>query len=230
MLDTAAAEKVTGKMREAGVEILTGEEIALIRENGEVVLRSGGTRTCDLVIFGKGVKPTLSFLTDSGIAAEHGIVVDERQETSIPGIYAAGDAAQTLDVVYGEDHINALWPVAVEQGRVAALNMAGISASYPGSPVRNILRVFGVSVFAAGAGRAEKGYEIRTLEGPGFYHKIVLDKGIFKGFIFVGEVRSEGLYTSLIGMKADVSAYAESLLRGSYGYSRHLARACRQVV
>jgi NADPH-dependent 2,4-dienoyl-CoA reductase/sulfur reductase-like enzyme len=229
MLDTPAAKKVAGKMREAGVEILTGEEVALIRENGEVVLRSGGTRTCDLVIFGKGVKPALSFLADSGIAAEQGIVVDERQETNIPGIYAAGDAAQTRDIVYGEDRVNALWPVTVEQGRVAALNMAGIPAGYPGSLARNILKVFGVSVFAAGAGRAEKGYEIRTLEGPGFYHKIVLDKGILKGFIFIGEARNEGLYTSLIGMKADVSAYAGSLLRGSYGYSRHLARACRHV-
>jgi nitrite reductase (NADH) large subunit len=229
MLDASAAEKVAGKLREAGVEILTGEEVALIRENGEVILRSGGTRTCDLVIFGKGVKPALSFLAGSGIAAEQGIVVDERQQTNIPGIYAAGDAARTRDVVSGEERVNALWPVAVEQGRVAALNMAGIPAIYQGSLARNTLNVFGVSVSAAGAGRAEKGYEIRTLEGPGFYRKIVLDKGILKGFIFVGEARNEGLYTSLIEMKADVSAYAGSILRGSYGYSRQLARACRHV-
>jgi len=85
----------------------------------------------------------------------------------------------------------------------------------------------GSSVYSAGAGRAEKGYEIRTLEGPGFYRKIVLDGGILKGLIFVGEMRNEGLCNSLIGMKVDVSAYVGSLLRGSYGYSRHLARACR---
>lgn len=230
MLDPAAAKKVAAKMKEAGVEILTGEEIVLIRENGEVVLRSGGTRMCDLVIFGKGVKPSLSLLKESGIVAKQGIVVDERQETNIPGIYAAGDAAQTRDVVYGEERVNALWPVAVEQGRIAALNMAGIPAGYPGSLARNILKAFGISVFSAGAGRAEKGYEILTQEGPGFYRKIVLEKGILKGLIFVGEARNEGLYTSLIEKRADLSAYAGSLLSGSYGYARHLARACHLVV
>lgn len=224
MLDPPAAEKVAEKIREAGVEILTGEEIVLIRENGEVVLRSGGIRTCDLVIFGKGVKPERSFLAGSGIAVEQGIAVDGGQQTNIPGIYAAGDVAQTRDLVHGEGRVNALWPVAVEQGRVAALNMAGLPAGYPGSLGRNILKAFGISIFAAGAGQAEKGHEIRTQEGPGFYHKIVLDRGILKGLLFVGDVRNEGLYTSLVGMKADVSACAGSLLRGSYGYARHLGR------
>jgi NADPH-dependent 2,4-dienoyl-CoA reductase/sulfur reductase-like enzyme len=229
MLDAPAAGVVAGKLREEGVEILTGEDIAMIRENGEAVLRSGGTRACDLVIFGKGVKPTVAFLAGSGIAVEQGIVVDERQETNIPGIYAAGDAARTRDIVHGDSRVNALWPAAVEQGRVAALNMAGVPAAYPGSLARNILRVFGVSVYSAGAGRAEKGYEIRTMEGPGLYRKIVLDGGVLKGLIFIGEVRNEGLYASLIGKGADVSAYAGSLLQGSYGYSRHLARACRHA-
>jgi nitrite reductase (NADH) large subunit len=229
MLDASAAGWLAGKLRGQDIEILTGEEIASIQENGEVALRSGKTRSCDLVIFGKGVKPDVPFLAGSGIATLQGIAVDERQETNVPGIYAAGDAAQSRDIVSGEMRVNALWPVAVEQGRVAALNMAGIPAIYPGSLSRNILRVFGVSVFTAGAGCAEKGFEIRTAKGEEFYRKIVLDQGILKGFIFLGEVRNEGLYSSLIARKADVSDYAESLLKGSYGYARYLARACHQV-
>ncbi len=182
------------------------------------------------MIFGKGVHPCLDFLEGSGIAVGRGIVVDERQETSVPGVYAAGDVAETMDIIHGDRRVNALWPLAVEQGRVAALNMAGIPATYPGALARNILRVFGVSILAAGAGRAEQGYEIMTEQGPDFYHKIVLDKGLLKGFIFVGEVRNEGLYTGLIKRKTDVSAYAGSLLRGSYGYSRHLARSMKTGV
>ncbi len=229
MLDTPAAEWFAEKLRGQGIEILTGEDIVGIRENGAVDLRSGETRTCDLVIFGKGVKPYVPFLDGSGIKAPQGIVVNERQETSVPGIYAAGDAIQSREIVSGEMRVNALWPVAVEQGRVAALNMAGVPTTYPGSLARNILRVFGISVFTAGAGRAEQGYEIQTVAGPDFYRKIVLDHGILKGLIFLGEVRNEGFYSSLIGKKADVSAYAGSLLKGNYGYARHLARVCHQA-
>lgn len=228
MLDTPAADWLAGKLREQGIEILTGEELVSIRENGEVALRSGGTRSCDLVIFGKGVKPDIPFLAGSGIVAAQGIVVNERQQTKIPGIYAAGDAVQGRDIISGEMRVNALWPVAVEQGRVAALNMAGVPAIYPGSLSRNILRVFGVSVFTAGAGCAEKGFEVRTAQEAGFYRKIVLDRGILKGLIFLGEGRNEGLYSGLIGRKADVSDCAESLLKGSYGYARYLAKAYHQ--
>ena len=229
MLDVPAAEWLAGKLRGQGIEILTGEEIVSIRKNGEVALRSGGTRTCDLVIFGKGVKPDIPFLTGSGIATLQGIIVNEKQETNVPGIFGAGDAVQSRDIVSGEMRVNALWPVALEQGRVAALNMAGLSAIYPGSLTRNILRVFGVSVFVAGAGRAGRGYEIRTADGPDFYRKIVMDQGTLKGLIFLGEVRNEGFYSNLIGRNADVSDYVESLLKGSYGYARHLARVCHQA-
>jgi len=229
MLDTPAAEWITGKLRSQGIEILIGEDIAGIRENGLVELRSGGTRTCNLVIFGKGVKPDIPFLSGSGIEIQRGIVVNERQETNVPGIYAAGDAVQGREIVSGEMRVNALWPVAVEQGRVAALNMAGIPAAYPGSLARNILRVFGLSIFTAGEGRAEKGFEIRTVEGPDFYRKLVLDQGILKGLIFLGEVINEGFYSNLIGRKTDVSAYAGSLLKGSYGYARHMALVSHQT-
>ena len=228
MLDGPAAERVVGILRSQGIEILTGDQIVRIRESGEVLLKSGLSRACDLVVFGKGVKPTLSCLAGSGIAVQEGIVVDERQETAVPGVFAAGDAVQSRDVVYGEGRVNALWPVAVEQGRVAALNMAGVPASYPGSLSRNILRVFGLSIFTAGAGREEKGYEVRRLEGPDFHRKIVLDKGVLKGLIFIGEARNEGLYTALIRQGVDVSPFAGSLLRAGYGYCRHLARVTKR--
>jgi nitrite reductase (NADH) large subunit len=228
MLDRPAAGRVARVLRSQGIEILTGEQIVRIDQSGEVFLKSGGSRLCDLVIFGKGVKPALACLAGSGIAVEEGIVVDDRQETSVPGIFAAGDAVQSRDVVYGRGRVNALWPVAVEQGRVAALNMAGVPASYQGSLARNILRVFGLSIFTAGAGREEKGYEVLTLEGEDFYRKIVLDKGVLKGLIFIGEVRNEGLYAGLIRTGADVSDFAGSLLQGSYGYPRHLARVTKR--
>ncbi|MHB8909424.1 MAG: NAD(P)/FAD-dependent oxidoreductase [Syntrophales bacterium] len=228
ILDLPAAGLVRRKFEEKGVEIRTGDEIIRIGNKGEVLLKSGEKRQCDIVILGKGVTPCLPALAGSGLAVGRGIRVDDRQETNCPGIFAAGDVAQTRDIAYGDNRVNALWPEAVEQGRVAALNMAGISAAYPGSLGRNILRVFGLSILAAGRGRAE-GPDVRRSETGESYHKIVLDRGVLKGLIFIGEVRNEGLYTELLRSGADVTPYADSLLKGSYGYGRHLARLTKAV-
>jgi len=145
--------------------------------------------------------------------------VNSHQETGVPGIYAAGDAAQTRDIVSGEMRVNALWPEAIGQGRIAGLNMAGHAVEYGGSLARNIMNVFGVSIFVAGAGRAD-GPEVLCEEGEGFYRKMVLDKGILKGAVFIGDVRNPGLYTRLMKEKVNVSGFATSLLRGTYSYPR----------
>lgn len=228
MLDLPAAELVRRKLLEKDVEIRTGEEITRIGEDGEVLLKSGEKRKCDIVILGKGVKPCLQFLAGSGIAVDRGVPVDDHQETNCPGVYAAGDVAETRDIVSGDNRVHALWPIAVEQGRIAALNMAGVRAAYPGSLARNILQVFGLSILAAGRGRGE-GPDVRRVETGDGYRKIVLDRGVLQGLIFIGEMRNEGLYTGLIKIKADVSSYADSLLRGSYGCGRHLARLMKLV-
>ena len=226
LLDSPAAELVRRKLEEKGVEIRTGEEIVRIGEEGEVLLKSGEKRTCDVVILGKGVSPCHPFLAGSRIVANQGIRVDDRQQTNCPGVYAAGDVARTRDIVHGENRVNALWPVAVEQGRVAALNMAGVPAAYPGSLSRNILRVFGLSILTAGRSRDE-GPEVRRSETGEGYHKIVLDRGILRGLICIGEARNEGLYAALIKSGADIAPFADSLLKGSYCYARYLARSMR---
>ena len=226
MLDVPAAAVVENHLRRQGVDILKGEDIVRIGSRGKVTLKSGVTLDSSLVVFGKGVNPCVSFLAGSGIAVRRGITVNERMETNISGIFAAGDAVETKDLVTGDQRVNALWPAAVEQGKIAALNMAGIKTCYDGSLSRNILRVFGLSIFVAGQGRAD-GPEIKVSTGPGFYRKIVMDKGVLKGFIFIGEVRHEGLYRDLLQRQVDVTLFAGSLLKGNFVYPLFQRRAMR---
>ncbi len=226
MLDVSAAAVVEDHLRRQGVDILKGEDIVRIGAKGKVTLSSGATLESNLVIFGKGVNPCVAFLTDSGLAVRRGITVNEHMETNIPGIFAAGDAVETKDLVAGDQRVNALWPAAVEQGRIAALNMAGIPATYEGSLSRNILRVFGLSIFVAGQGRAD-GPEIKVSSGSGFYHKIVIDKGVLKGFIFIGDIRHEGLYRDMLQRRTDVGPFADALLKGTFAYPRFQRRAMR---
>lgn len=154
ILDLPAAQMVERVLVEKGVEAITGEDIVEIEE-GEAHLGSGERRECGLIVFGKGVRPTWVFLRESKVEIRRGIVVDEHQQTNLEGIYAAGDVAETMDITYGERRINALWPVAREQGHIAALNMASLPAVYEGSVARNTLEVFGLPIFTAGIGREE---------------------------------------------------------------------------
>ena len=227
MLDRPAAELVRQRIEALGIEIRTGDEITGIGQDGEVSLRSGEKRACDLVIFGKGVRPCVDFLAGSGIAVKRGISVDAFQETTVPDVFAAGDAVETMDIVYDEPRVNALWPVAVEQGRIAALNMAGVRTAYRGSVARNILRVFGISIFTAGRSRDE-GPGVYREEDKRSYRKIVLEKGVLKGLVFVGEGRDEGFYVNLITQRADVSSQKNALLKGSYTWSRFFSRSIKQ--
>jgi NAD(P)H-nitrite reductase large subunit len=222
MLDRPAAEFVRRRIEARGVEILTGDDITEIGENGEVSLKSGGRRTCDLVVFGKGVRPCAGFLAGSGITVKKGICVDERQETDLPGIFAAGDAVETMDIAYGEPRVNAIWPAAVEQGRVAAGNMCGVRAAYGGSLARNVLRVFGVSIFTAGKSRDEGPGVLREEDG-GAHRKVVIEGGVLKGFAFVGDVPGEGLYVGMIGKKIGGAPEVGRLLKGRCAWARMFA-------
>ncbi|MBN1615079.1 MAG: NAD(P)/FAD-dependent oxidoreductase [Deltaproteobacteria bacterium] len=226
MLDRPAAAFVEDRLRQQGVDVLKGEDIARIDAEGKVTLQSGTTIPCDLVIFGKGVNPCIHFLAGSGLALRRGILVDEYMETNIPGVFAAGDAVEARDLIAGEQRVNALWPVAVEQGRVAARNMAGVPATYEGSVARNILRVFGLSILVAGMGRAD-GPDVRVFSGPDFYHKIVLDGGVLKGFIFIGEIRREGLYRNLLQRQIDITPFTDAVHKGNFNYSRYQRWAMR---
>jgi NAD(P)H-nitrite reductase large subunit len=226
MLDESAAEVVEKHLLEQGVEVRKGENIVKIDPSGQVYLSSGETRIADLVIFGKGVNPCVQFLAGSGITVRRGIPVDQYLKTNIPEIYAAGDNTETMDIACGETRINALWPEALEQGKVAAYNMADIPLAYEGSFSRNILKIFGLSILAAGMS-SHAGADVRIERGQDFYHKLVLDRGILKGFIFIGEVRNEGLYLSLLRHKTDISLFAGSVLKGTFSYPRFVRQAIK---
>lgn len=224
LMDLDAATFVEKQLLEKGIEIRKGDDILRIEKDGTAHFKSGETRLSDLVVIGKGVKPSISFLEGSGVKTREGIVVDEHQQTTVAGIYAAGDVAQTYDVAHEEHRLNALWPAAEEQGRIAACNMASIAVAYQGSLARNILKVFDISILSAGMARAD-GPDVRTDEGNDHFRKIVLEGGILKGLVFVGDVRNEGLYMSLMKRRIDVSSVAGSILKGTYSYPQFLRMA-----
>ncbi|MEE9446515.1 MAG: FAD-dependent oxidoreductase [Arenicellales bacterium] len=103
----------------------------------------------DLIISATGVAPNISFLKDSGLDTDLGVLVDEHLMSSDPNVYAAGDVAQAPDLLSDERTVMAIQPVATEHGRLAALNMANhdsnsAAQAWPGSINMNVLDMLGL--------------------------------------------------------------------------------------
>lgn len=222
ILDFPASTIVEKVLVKKGIEIIKDDEIIQITK-GEIYLESGKSRKCALIVFGKGVSPNVGFLTNSGIEIQRGIVVNEHQQTNIEDIYAAGDVVETLDIVYEDKRINALWPIAREQGHIAAMNMASIPIIYDGSVAWNVLKVFSLPILTIGMGREEKP-EVMREQGKEFYRKLVLDNGVLKGLIFIGDLKSGGLYLFLIKRKFDISSFIHPMLKNTFQYSNFAHR------
>ena len=110
----------------------------------KVRLSNGEHLEADLVISATGVKPNIGFLENSAIRCLMGVLTDEHMQTSVPGIYAAGDCAEAFDKVSGQTIVSAIQPNAAEQALVAAQNMVGRPADLRGVTQINVLDTLGL--------------------------------------------------------------------------------------
>jgi nitrite reductase (NADH) large subunit len=211
VFDAEAAAIVQQRIEDLGIEVFTGEKALKFTGDKRVagVVTDNRELPCDMVVLSVGVRPATELPLQAGLALGDmkGVRVDDCLMTSARDIYAAGDVAETYDIARNTYYLNAIWPCAFEQGRIAGLNMAGQKTPYPGSYRRNSIGNFiGIPAISMGVTHAEscamasdedefREIRVRTKDA---YKKLVLRNGKIVGAILVGQTQKAGLMSILL--------------------------------
>ena len=127
------SDELAALYREHGVDLLLEQEVAGFGGDDRlsyVETKSGLCVEAELAVFGVGVVPNVDFLADSGLALDNGVVVNQRFETNVPGVYAAGDVANFFDPLYGRQRRIEHWSNANYQGTEVGKVLAGGGDGY----------------------------------------------------------------------------------------------------
>jgi NAD(P)H-nitrite reductase large subunit len=226
MLDRTASDFYLQAFTRSGGQVHLHADVGAFegRERVEAAVLADGTRiACDLAIIGKGVRPNVACLQGTGVALNEGVRVDPHMATSLPGVYAAGDVAEPLDVLRQAPAPSTIWPSATEGGRIAGLNMAGVPATFPGALRMNSVEILGVRAISAGAREGEDSLLFLD-RAAGRYRKLVYGEGRLQGFLLLGDVRGAGVLTWMVRNRTEVSRdlLAQDLERGFFSYRPRL--------
>lgn len=202
--DDEGALIIEEHMRAEGVTIRTGTDIAGIDYGPEGIeslsFTDGQTIKCDALAVCKGVSPNTEFL-GRALPGKRGVKVNQNMMTDLQDVYAAGDVAVTYEVTAGVHNTAAIWPHAVEQGRIAGLNMAGKKCSYRGSLSRNALEIIGLPFISIGITNPKgcgDDWDFDIINGKKEYKKLVYRNGKLVGAVLLGRVEEAGRLQAII--------------------------------
>ncbi len=183
-VDSKTVEMLTSVAEKNGMDIRVGVKIAEISGNGKVdgVVLDGGEKVpADLVIISTGVRANIAIAQAAGIETDRAVIVNEKMETNVKDVYAAGDCAQ-----YNGANI-ALWPVASEMGAIAGANAAGEELTYVPEQQGLSFHGMGTALFAIGdvGTRADVSYKTVELQDE---KKQVMERYYFYNNVVCGAI------------------------------------------
>jgi phenylglyoxylate dehydrogenase epsilon subunit len=219
--DSEAGKAIQSLLETKGLRFYLNSTIANMRQDEtgracSVFLADGKEMSCDLVVVATGVQANTDLVRDSGIEINRGILVNERMETSCRDIYAAGDVAEAKGIFPGEKTFLPTLIDAVEQGRIAAMNILDSNSApcYQGGLPLHVLTLDDNILFSLGAVIKTDQYEVHSYISPerSHYLKLVFDYDRLVGAVGVNFRLPVGVIRQLILKKVYLGNYKSCLL------------------
>ena len=180
-------------------------------EGDKAVFASGEEISFDILVLALGVRPQVGLLKDIGAEVSRGIIVNEKMQTNIPSVYAAGDCVESYEAVGENKRLLQLFPSAYLGGKTAGKNMAGEETFFTTDIPMNATKLFGVRITSAGLFVGEK-TEVTVGDD---YRALYTEDGVIKGFILIGDPARAGILTDFIRKKRPLgNMEARELLAG----------------
>ena len=209
ILDDECALYMQKVLEEHGVSFMLGDSVNEFTEN-TAIFNSGKTVGFDILILAVGVRANVSLVKDVGGEVNRGIVVNDKMQTSVKNIYAAGDCAEGYDASIDSNRVLAILPSAYFQGFTAGANMAGKETSFLNDFPMNAIGFFGLHALTAGAYKGET-YEEKSENG---IKRLFFDDDRLVGFIIIPHLRVylHGFF--------DRKSQAKAIFRALFSYFR----------
>jgi len=218
-MDPEGAKILQGKMESMGFSFFLNADSEEIfgKETVEGLrLKDGRTVEGQMIILSAGVKPNIKLAQAMGLEIKNGILVNDRLETKIEGLFAAGDVAEHRGRVYG------IWPSAQRQGETAGVNMAGGSGLYEGTVVSNTLKVVGIDLTASGDIDADGKLEC-VLKGDrekNIYRKVTFKEDKIVGCILLGNIKGNSEILNAIEKQVNVKDLKGLILEDDFDFKK----------
>jgi nitrite reductase (NADH) large subunit len=219
VLDRDLAEYFERELSSSGIKLLLGEAVSEVTGNDRATGIIVGNKEIegDLILVTTGVKPNVDFLKFSNVKVDIGILVNEKMQTSVPNIYAAGDVVESLDP-YGGYELVFNWYNAIDQAVIAGYNLIGVENTYKTSPALAVIKGADPPVISVGRKYGEEGYETLsyTDKQRGLYERIFVRNNRIDCYQAIGISNKVSLIYCYIKGRKDVRRI-KSMLDGDYG-------------
>ena len=209
-LDKESSEIFEKKVLETGIKVIKNVKIdKLVGDNyaNGVKLADGTELNADFIVISAGVRANVDLGKTANIEFNRGLIVNEKMETSVAEIYAAGDVAEFNGINY------AIWPEAMEQGKVAGRNAIGIDSHYEQIIPSNIYMGMNLKLFSIGnvGNKENTEYDVVKNQENDYFEKFYFVNGYFVGGILIGSLSKSLKLKNALKSKFTKQEFIDSL-------------------
>lgn len=202
ILDDTCAAMMQKHLEQNGISFILGTSAKEFQGN-HAVMQNGAEVDFDILVLAVGVRANTALIKNAGGTVNRGILVNDKCETSLADIYAAGDCTEYHDISADINKIMALMPNAYMQGHTAGVNMAGGEAAFDNAIPMNSIGFFGLHCHTAGS--QPEGCKMFEEADEHHIKRLFVKDDRLTGFMLIGHMHRTGIYTALIRNQTSLS-------------------------